>query len=199
MVSSASRTTSPAVSSYAAMALLTAVFAWLAFFWWFSLEALLADGLCGARYGGPGCAPGTGWRIAVLVFATPLLMVATSVCNSEVYRPERRGHEWFRVVLFSVPVVALFHVLRGADLGFRSLTGAALCGAAAVAVVVWTARTTGVRGAFWLMRPERLSALGVDPSSRSLSLPQNIAFLVVNIAGGLAGFWAAHAAHGFLA
>ncbi|MFD6801764.1 hypothetical protein [Streptomyces cyaneofuscatus] len=198
-MSSTTDGTRPAVSSYVAMALLTAAFTWLAFFWWFALGTLIGDGTCGARYGGPKCASGTGWRIAALVFTTPLLMVATSVYNNEVYGPERRGHEWYRVAMFCVPLVALTQILQGEPLEFWHLVGAALCVTAAVAVVFWTARTIGVRGAFWLMRSARLSALGHDPSSRSLSFRQNMAFLAVNIVGGSAGFYAARAVHGLLA
>ncbi|WP_411079993.1 hypothetical protein [Streptomyces sp. cmx-18-6] len=180
------------------MALITAAIACLAFFWWYSLAGLFEGGTCGTRYGGPQCSAGTGWRIAVLVFLTPLLTLALSLCNNDVYGPERRGHELYRVVMLSVPLVALSQLLRGDSPGLWKVAGAALCVTAAGAVVLWTVRTIGIRGAFWLMRADRISAAGSDPASRSLSFPQNALFLAGNVVGALAGFGAAHATYGFL-
>lgn len=33
---------------------------------------------------------------------------------------------------------------------------------------MWTIRTTGLRGAFWLMSPSKIVALGTDPAMRGL-------------------------------
>ncbi len=188
----------PDLLSYVVMALLTAAFAWLAFFWWFCLGALFEQGPCGTRYGGTQCGAGTGWRIVVLVFATPLLMFAVGFYDRAVYGPERRGHEAYRVVLLGVPLVGLAQLLGSEHVGFWQVAGAVLCVAAVAGVVVWTTRTIGARGAYWLMAPGRLSALGPDSASRRLSFAQNTAFLAANAVGGCAGTWVARLTDGLL-
>ncbi|MEU8098501.1 hypothetical protein [Streptomyces rubiginosohelvolus] len=46
--------------------------------------------------------------------------------------------------------------------------GAILCLALIAIMAVWTIRTTGLRGAFWLMSPSKIVALGTDPALRGL-------------------------------
>ncbi|MFF4469270.1 hypothetical protein ACFYZ3_06890 [Streptomyces sp. NPDC001599] len=130
--------------------------------------------------------------------ATPLLMIAVGFYNRAVYGPERRGHEAYRMVLLGVPVVGLAQMLGGERVGFWQIAGAVLCVVAAAGVVVWTVRTIGARGAFWLMAPARLSALGPDSESRRLSATQNTAFLTANVVGGCTGTWVARVTDGLL-
>ncbi|WP_097958454.1 MULTISPECIES: hypothetical protein [Streptomyces] len=182
--------TTPGLMGYAAMSLLTAVFTWGVFFWYFAVRALILGGSCGARYG-VACGPGTGWNILFVVVLTPAVCVAVSVLSNEIYGPERRGHEFFRVVLAALPVAALVDLLLySQDFGFSAwrLVGAVPCLALIAVVTVWTIRTTGLRGAFWLMSPSRIVALGADPAMRGLSTLQNSMFLVSNGLGAVGGF-----------
>ncbi|MEU3701648.1 hypothetical protein AB0E82_05105 [Streptomyces anulatus] len=182
--------TPPGLMGYAAMSLLTALFTWGVFFWYFAVRALILGGSCGARYG-VACGPGTGWNILFVVVLTPAVCVAVSVLSNEIYGPERRGHEFFRVVLAALPVAALVDLLLySQDFGFSvwRLVGAVPCLALIAVVTVWTIRTTGLRGAFWLMSPSRIVALGADPAMRGLSTIQNSMFLVSNGLGAVGGF-----------
>ncbi|MEW1627543.1 hypothetical protein AB0387_08930 [Streptomyces sp. NPDC089173] len=182
--------TAPGLLGYAAMSLVTVVFTWGAFFWYFAVRALFLGGSCGARYG-VACGPGTGWNILFVVVLTPAVCVAVSVLNNEIYGPERRGHEFYRIVLVALPVAALTDlVLYSRDFGFSvwRFLGAVPCLALLAVVMVWTIRTVGPRGAFWLMSPARIAALGGDPAARSLSGLQNALFLVSNVLGAVCGF-----------
>ncbi|MGW1437581.1 hypothetical protein ACWD7M_20330 [Streptomyces griseus] len=155
--------TPPRLMGYAAMSLLTAVFTWGVLFWYFAVRALILGGSCEARYG-VACGPGTGWNILFVVVLTPAVCVAVSILSNEIYGPERRGYEFFRVVLAALPVSALVDLLLySRDFGFSvwRLVGAVPCLALIAVVTVWTIRTTGLRGAFWLMSPGRIAALGL--------------------------------------
>lgn len=181
----------PGLRGCAIASLLTAGVTWGAFSWYFALRALLLGGACGARYGGPACESGTGWYIGILVLLTPAVSLAISLLNIEVYGPERCGHEFYRVSLTAIPVAGLIDIAMYYEkFGFSvwQLLYAVLCLALIVVVLVWTLRTIGLRGAFWLMSRERMSALRVPRSLRTLPTVQSLMLLVSNGMGAVGGF-----------
>ncbi|MFJ9670611.1 hypothetical protein ACIRP5_07410 [Streptomyces sp. NPDC101221] len=168
------------------MLVITAFFAWILYFWYFALRALFAGGSCGSRYG-TACGSGTGWNIWIVTLLFPVICISISVLNNGIYRPERLGHEFYRMVLAVLPVVALADLFVRSDFGFWTLPATALCLALLAVVGTWTVRTVGLRGSFWLMKPERITALGADPAVRTLSTTQNVMFLAANSVGAASG------------
>lgn len=187
----ASTRTVPGARGCATASLRTAGFTWGAFSCYFALRALVLGGACGTRYGGPACESGTGWYIGILVLLTPAVCLAMSLLNIDVYGPERRGHEFYRVTLMAIPVVGFIDIaMYYEEFGFSvwQLLYAVLCLVLIVVVLVWTRQTIGLRGAFWLMSRERLSALRVPPSLRTLPTMQSLMLLVSNGLGAAGGF-----------
>lgn len=181
----------PGVRGCAILSLMTAAFTWGLFSWYFALRALLLGGTCGTKYGAPACESGTGWNIWFLVVLTPAVCVAISVLNMEIFGPERRGHEFYRVALIALPVVGLVDIaMHSAEFGFSvwQLLYAVPCLALIVVVLVWTMRTIGLRGSFWLMSSERMSALGIDPEARDLPTVQSLTLLLSNGLGAAGGY-----------
>ncbi|MGP4088496.1 hypothetical protein [Streptomyces sp. KR55] len=111
-----------------------------------------------------------------------MLMPASVACvlflNWVVFRPYRRGHEAYRLVmplLLASGAVELF----AADV---PLGGAAQL-LVAVGVLLAFRKPVGVRGMVWGLHRDRLKVLAADPEGEPLSTGQNVLFVFANAAG----------------
>lgn len=95
-----------------------------------------------------------------------------------VFRPYRRGHEAYRLI---VPVLLGSGAveLLAADL----LLWGTLLMATAVTLLLAFSRPVGVRGMFWSVRRDRSAASAGDPDTDQLSVGQNLLLLVANAVG----------------
>ncbi|MFC8784119.1 hypothetical protein ACFW20_01565 [Streptomyces nigra] len=171
----------PTVGTYVVMALCTGVAALLLATIYLIYRDMAITGGCGSRYGVTCSAKQSAHVVAALV-----LMPASIACvlflNWVVFRPYRRGHEAYRLViplLLGSGAVELF----AADV---PLGGAAQL-LVAVGVLLAFRKPVGVRGMVWGLNRDRLRELTADAEGEPLSTVENALFVCANTVGVASG------------
>lgn len=171
----------PTFGTYVVMAVCTGVAAVLLGTLYLIYRDMTISGGCGTRYG-VACSG----RQTAHVFTVLVLLPASALCiaflNWVVFRPYRRGHEAYRLLvplLLGVSAVELFaaHVPLG---GAASLLGA-------IGALLAFRKPVGVRGMVWGLERDRLRALTADSSAEPLSVGQNVFLLCANAIGATLG------------
>ncbi|TPQ18302.1 hypothetical protein [Streptomyces sporangiiformans] len=169
--------TRPTVGTYVVMAVCTGVATVLLGTLYLIYRDMAITGGCGSRYGVT-CSG----KQSAHVFAALVAMAASVACvlflNWVVFRPYRRGHEAYRLViplLLAAGAVELF--AAGVPLG-----GSATL-LAAVGLLLASRKPVGVRGMVWGLSGDRLKVLTADPAAEELSTGQNVLFLCANAVG----------------
>lgn len=184
--------TRPTPGTYVVMAACTGVAAVLLGTLYLIYRDMAITGGCGSRYGGA-CSG----KQSAHIFAALVVMPASVAClmflNWVVFRPYRRGHEAYRLVvplLLATGAVELFtaHVPLG---GTAALLGA-------VGALLAFRKPVGVRGMVWGLSQDRLRALTTDPEGEPLSTGQNVLFLCANAIGTALGLLGADRLHSSL-
>ncbi|CAL9668762.1 hypothetical protein SUDANB105_07382 [Streptomyces sp. enrichment culture] len=173
--------TRPTFGTYVAMAVCAGVAAVLLGTLYLIYRDMAITGGCGSRYGVTCSGKQTAHIFAALV-AMPASVACLLFLNWVVFRPYRRGHEAYRLV---IPLL----LAAGAVESFAA--GAPLGGAAAslgaVGALLAFRRPVGVRGMVWGLGRDRLRALTADPEAEPLSVGQNTLFLCANAIGTTLG------------
>jgi hypothetical protein len=167
----------PTVGTYVLMAICTGVAALLLATLYLIYRDMVITGGCGSRYGVTCSAQQSAHVIAALVLM-PACTVCVAFLNWVVFRPYRRGHEAYRLViplLLASGAVELF----AADVPL----GGAAQSLVAVGVLLAFRKPVGVRGMVWGLDRERLRLVTADPEGEPLSAGQNVFFVGANAAG----------------
>ncbi|GGV26698.1 hypothetical protein GCM10010245_43840 [Streptomyces spectabilis] len=177
----------PSPVTYVMMSLCTAVPAALFGLLYFIYRELFVTGGCGSRYAGVGCSIGQASQVVLAIFLFPASMLCVLFLEGIVFRPYRKGHEAYRVI---VPLL----VGSGAVELFVAETPlwGALTTALAGLLLLAFSRPVGVRGMLWSISRERCEALDVDADAGRFSLGQNLLLLLANAAGMAMGLLAAY-------
>lgn len=167
----------PTASTYVLMAICTGVAALLLATLYLIYRDMAITGGCGSRYGVTCSAKQSAQVIAALALM-PAGIACVLFLNWVVFRPYRRGHEVYRLViplLLASGAVELF----AADV---PLGGAAQL-LVAVGVLLAFRKPVGVRGMVWGLNRDRLRELTADPEGEPLSTGQNVLFVGANAVG----------------
>ncbi|MFF9806112.1 hypothetical protein ACF1G5_13440 [Streptomyces coeruleorubidus] len=177
--------TRPTLGTYVLMAACTGVAAVLLGTLYLIYRDMAVTGGCGSRYGAA-CSG----KQSAHIFAALVVMPASAAClmflNWVVFRPYRRGHEAYRLViplLLASGAVELFTA--------RVPLGGAAALLGAVGILLAFRKPVGVRGMVWGLSQDRLRALTADPEADPLSTGQNVLFLCANAIGTTLGLWGA--------
>ncbi|MFE8963023.1 hypothetical protein [Streptomyces iakyrus] len=175
----------PTASTYVLMAICTGVAALLLATLYLIYRDMAITGGCGSRYGVTCSAKQSAHVIAALVLM-PACIACVLFLNWVVFRPYRRGHEVYRLViplLLASGAVELF----AADV---PLGGAAQL-LVAVGVLLAFRKPVGARGMVWGLDRDRLRVLTADPEGEPLSTGQNVLFVGANAVGVALGLFGA--------
>ncbi|MCG3039644.1 hypothetical protein ACLIYM_19765 [Streptomyces fenghuangensis] len=177
----------PTFATYALMAMLTGIAAALLGAVYLIYREMVVTGGCGSRYSGVACSMEQTTQIVAAIFLLPISMLYTFFLNWVVFRPYRRGHEAYRLIVPLLLAADATVLLTAAH-----PVGGSVALAAAAGLLLVSGKPVGVRGMVWGLSKERFTALVADPEGRPFSTGQNLLLLCANTVGTAAGLTAAH-------